>query len=96
METNSFDRPVWQLIVCESDNYGGAFVPKAAKYHCFTDNVSLCGRYAQDTAAYDDGITVISGAILHDPTIACKRCRDRWLGKFHLKEEATPAHETHG
>ena len=85
MNFDSYERPVWQLPV---GNEGG-YIYKSAKYPCFVDNKSLCGRYDQCTDFYDDGITVDSGEIVHWPQIACKKCRERWL-QIYREEESAP------
>ncbi len=55
MNTDSYIAPVWQLPV-----NGDGIVPKTAKYHCFVQEKSLCGRKMQDTNFYDDGISLAS------------------------------------
>lgn len=76
--TNSFIRPVWQLPVNGAERTGNAYISAKAKYHCFEDNVSLCGKYAQDTSYYGRGITIEGGEILKRPNIACPECYRRW------------------
>ena len=80
MNTDSFVAPVWQLLV-NSDG----IVPGAAKYHCFKDDVSLCGRVSQNTAFYDDGITCTSAEIVERPHLVCKRCFAKWKREYQVE-----------
>lgn len=83
------NRPKWQLPAPPETTRGAnAYTPKSAKYHCFIDNASLCGRYAQDTDFYD-GLGIESGEILRGPDIACKRCREMWIRRY-VPEEVAP------
>ena len=85
MEFDSYVCPVWQVPVGADGNY----IYESTKYHCFVDNITLCGKYSQCTDAYDDGITVDSEEIARSPQIACKRCRERWL-RIYCKEDSEP------
>ena len=80
INTDSFKAPVWQLMV----NKDG-IVPGSAKYHCFENNVSLCGKYSQDTSFYDDGITCESAAIPERPNLVCQRCLAKWKREFQVE-----------
>lgn len=82
MEFDSFVRPIWQLPIHAAERTGNAYVPATAKYHCFVDNSSLCGKYHQDIGSYDEGITVESGAVACSPDIACKHCLALWKKKY--------------
>ena len=84
LNTDSRLRPVWQLPVSGSENRGNAYIHTTAKYHCFVDNSSLCGKYHQDTSYYDHGITVESGSIASSPKIACERCYKRWVKDYNV------------
>ena len=84
--TNSFIRPVWQLPVNGAERTGNAYISAKAKYHCFVENVTLCGKYDQDTSYYDHGITKESGEILKRSNIACSKCFKRW--QKTINEEA--------
>ena len=92
MEFDSFARPVWQLPVHAAETYGNAYIPATAKYHCFVDGFSLCGKYGQHTDSYDEGITVESGVALQTPQAVCKRCYKKWLRRY-LPEEAAAQKE---
>lgn len=81
MNTDSFVAPVWQLPV----NSEG-IVPRTVKYHCFEDNVSLCGRISQDTSFFDDGITCTSAEIVEGSHLACKRCFTKWKRIYQVEE----------
>lgn len=87
MEFDSFVRPVWQLPALEQVG-----VPTPAKYHCFVDGKSLCGKYTQVTDAYDEGITVESSVVLQIPQTVCKRCYKMWL-RLCLPEELAQREE---
>ena len=80
--TDSFIRPVWQLPVNGAERTGNAYISMRAKYHCFVDNGTLCGKYFQDTSYYDHGITIESGEVLSRPNIACSRCFKKWKNTF--------------
>lgn len=80
INTDSTIAPVWQLLV----NSEG-FVPGSAKYHCFVDDQSMCGRVCQNTAFYDDGITCSSSEILDRPMLVCKRCLAKWKREYQVE-----------
>lgn len=71
----------WELYVNENRAYGKE-IPDNAKYHCFVDNKSLCGKYYQKYGDYETSIE--SGEILSNPQFACKVCYKRWKKKFNL------------
>ena len=77
--------PVWQLPVCGAERTGNSYVSAKAKYHCFVDNVSLCGKYHQFTDDYDDGITTDSAAVLETPQFACKKCLEVWKKQYNVE-----------
>ncbi len=81
MNFDSCVAPVWQLLV----NSAG-IVPDSAKYHCYVDNRSLCGRTSQLTAHYDEGITCTSAEILDLPQFACKRCLNKWKREYRVED----------
>lgn len=72
--------PVWELSVHAAERNGNGYIPKSAKYHCFSNGHSLCKRYCQDTDEYevDIEVDIESGEILSRPEIACKVCFERW------------------
>lgn len=74
--------PVWQLPVSGSERTGNSYINQKTKYHCFKDNVSLCGRYYQDTKDYDDGITTTSVFLSNMPEYACKKCLKLWKKQY--------------
>lgn len=75
--------PVWQLPVPnETSQSANAYIRRNVKYHCFVDNISLCGKYTQDTDFYETGIE--SGEILSRSDIACKICRKRWIHDYNV------------
>lgn len=83
------DKPEWQLPAPSETTRGeNAYIPKSAKYHCFIDGVSVCGRYTQDVVFYD-ALGIESGEILRNPDIACKRCCEIWIHRY-VTEEVTP------
>ena len=52
-----------------------------AKYHCFENGRSMCGKYLSPiTADY----IIESGEILSRPEIACVVCRKRWMRSFDI------------
>ncbi|MFR7272476.1 hypothetical protein ACLVL5_06250 [Streptococcus pneumoniae] len=63
---------VWQLPLVKSDTKGHDRASSAAKYHAFVDNVSLCGKFSQQTEEFD--IEVFEIQIVAMPELACKRC----------------------
>lgn len=82
MNTDSTERPVWQLPVSGAESRGNAYIHPSAKYHCFVDDKSLCGEYYQDTSFYDYGISVESGYIAQNPHKACARCYKKWKKEY--------------
>lgn len=76
--TDSFESPVWQLPVHGAERTGSAYISQRAKYHCFVNNLTLCGKYGQNTSYYDDGISVDGGYIAQNPDKACSRCYKKW------------------
>ena len=82
MELDSFVHPVWQLPVHAAERTGGAYIPAAAKYHCFVDDKSLCGKYIQCTDCFDAGITADSDVISQSPQTACKQCYKLWAHRY--------------
>lgn len=91
INTDSAIRPVWQLPVSGSENRGNAYIHSSAKYHCFVDDASLCGRYFQNTSFYDHGISVESGYIAQNPNKACSRCYTHWK-KTYMEEQSDGDH----
>lgn len=85
MNTDSKIRPVWQLPVSGSERTGNSYISMKAKYHCFVDDVSLCGKYHQFTDDYDYGITTESASILETPQIACKKCLKLWKEQYDVE-----------
>ena len=85
MNFDSFKAPVWQLPVAGSERTGNAYIHPSAKFHCFVDMDSLCGKYCQDTTDYDDGITVESGVIVQLPHQACQRCYRKWKREYQVE-----------
>lgn len=77
--------PVWQLPVCGAERTGNSYISMRAKYHCFVDDISLCGKYHQDTSDYDHGITIESASIVEIPQNACKRCFELWKEKYNVE-----------
>lgn len=71
----------WELYVNENRAYGKE-IPDNAKYHCFVDDKSLCGKYHQKYSDYDT--TIKSGEILMFPHIACKVCLKKWIKQYGI------------
>lgn len=80
MNFDSSIAPVWQLLVSED-----GIVRSSAKYHCYVDNESLCGRSSQITAFYDDGISCTSAEVLDCLQFVCKRCLNKWKRQYHVE-----------
>lgn len=81
LEEDQVIRPVWQLPApTETARSADAYVRSMAKYHCFVDDESLCGRYKQDTDYFELGME--SGEILKNPHFACKKCYAKWLKRY--------------
>lgn len=85
LNTNSQTAPVWQLPVHGAERTGNAYIPNKSKYHCFVDNVALCGKYHQNTQYYDDGITTESCSVLELPQFACKKCLYLWKKQYKVE-----------
>ncbi|MHC1722469.1 MAG: hypothetical protein AB9836_04590 [Aminipila sp.] len=64
-------------------NTGENDIAHNAKYHCFEDGVSLCGKYTQVTKFFKNDIE--SGEIAMRPEIACKVCRKKWMKQFQVE-----------
>lgn len=75
------NKPIWQLPVGDSE-YSINEIASNAKYHCFIETKSLCGKYIQYTSLYDTDIE--SGEIASRPEIACKVCRNKWMKQFKV------------
>lgn len=71
----------WELYVNENRAVGKE-ISNNAKYHCFVDGDSLCGKYYQKYGDYETDIE--SGQILMFPHIACKKCYERWMKQFNI------------
>ena len=80
MNFDSRIAPVWQLLVNQE-----GYVPGSAKYHCYVDDRSLCGRSYQVTTDFDDGITCESAAIVERPHLTCKRCLTKWKRDYRVE-----------
>jgi len=65
----------WALPI-NQDKELGKEIAHNAKYHCYDDNKSLCGKYNQDNDFFETDIN--SGEILNKPDIACKICFNKW------------------
>ena len=76
--TDSFERPVWQLPVHGAERTGNAYISNKAKYHCFVNNSTLCGKYVQNTSDYDDGISIKSESVAQNPDKVCSLCYKKW------------------
>ena len=77
MNTDSYIAPVWQLPVNDD-----GVVPKTAKYHCFVQNKSLCGRKMQDANFYDDGISRASDKVEENADVICRKCFALWRSNY--------------
>ena len=73
-------QPVWQLPVL--DRYG--FIRTTMKCHCFVNGHSLCGQYCQHSDFYETDVD--GGAVLENPSTACKTCYNVWLKKYGKNE----------
>lgn len=82
---NSHVAPVWQLPVSGSERTGNSYISPKAKYHCFVDNVTVCGRYQQNTEYYDEGITTESACVLELPQTACRKCLNLWKKQYNVE-----------
>lgn len=69
----------WALYV-NQDNELDKEIAYNAKYHCFNNNKSLCGKYSQDNDYFETDIE--SDEILKRPEIACKKCFNKWKKMF--------------
>lgn len=83
---DSCNAPVWQLPVSGSEKTANGYISQKAKHHCFVDNVSLCGKYYQNTKDYDGGITTTSACMLELPQFACKKCLNLWKKQYRVEE----------
>lgn len=67
----------WQLPVRERVVVGRPdWVHPAAKFHCFIDCVSLCGKYIQDTDFFETDAS--PEQISQFPVCACKICYQKF------------------
>ena len=80
--TDSFESPIWQLPVHGAERTGNAYISQRSKYHCFVNNLTLCGKYVQNTNYYDDGISAESGYVAQNPDKACSRCYKKWKKEY--------------
>lgn len=87
INTDSAGRCVWQLPVGGAERTGNAYIHQSAKFHCFLDDHSLCGKYWQLTSDYDDGISVTREYIKQHPEKACRRCYMKWISASPERKE---------
>lgn len=85
INVNSKIAPVWQLPISGAEKTGNSYISMKAKYHCFVDDVSLCGKYHQFTDDYDYGITTGSVSVLETPQFACKKCLKLWKEQYNVE-----------
>lgn len=85
MNFDSSRSPVWQLPVAGAERTGNAYINPTAKYHCFVDALSLCGKYSQCTLYYDDGITIEGGVALQLPHSCCSKCYRKWKRNYRVE-----------
>ena len=86
MNYDSNISPVWQLPVNGAERTGNAYISRKAKFHCFVDNITLCGKYHQNTQNYDDGITLESCSIVELPQFACRKCLNLWKKQYRVED----------
>lgn len=63
---------VWQLPVKQSNLSDNDWVHHKAKYHAFIDNLSVCGKFSQDTNFFETGIN--EDKLMKNKNLACKNC----------------------
>ena len=85
---------VWQLPVVERRMINEQYIKHNAKYHYYEyeepkdRNISplaksLCNNHVQRVNDFE---SIDSGEILSNPHIACKKCREKWIKSFNLKD----------
>lgn len=87
INTNSTGRCVWQLPVSYSERDGDVRVKQSAKYHCFLDDRSLCGKHYQLTSDYDEGISITNLYATQHPDHVCKHCYNKWKNASPERKE---------
>ena len=66
----------WMLPVKQSNITNHGWIHPKAKYHCFYENFSLCGRCYQVQDFFETEID--SNEIEQNPELACKECNRIW------------------
>jgi hypothetical protein len=69
---------LWQLPV-DQDKHFDKQIHHNAKYHCFVDRNSLCGKYWQ-TEFFES----FDGVITDIPQDVCKVCYRKWKKQFNI------------